>query len=344
MMYQESMSKQGPALSVVVPVHNGATWLADTLQAIYAQSWADFELILVDDASTDNLREVLASHHDCRLQILHLERNAGVAGARNAGIARAQGQYIAFCDADDLCDPRRFELQLAYLQVHPNVGACGTAFTCFDTQERETIVNPATDTEIRHALLRGNCFGMSTMMGRAELFRQNPFDQSVAPTEDYDMWTRLASSGVKLANLPESLLRYRIHAQQASQQKAQRLDQLARKVRSLYCARLLGADRLAECLQTESILVSDMEEAADRILGYCAECPEFAPSEFRFMLAWMYQKLPTHGLRPWKAWRRMQGILGMNLNTTYLTNIALLAMLPKALTRRNFDTLVKLKR
>lgn len=344
MTSSESMNQQIPSLSVVVPVHNGAAWLAETLQSIYAQTWADFELILVDDASTDNLREVLASQQDHRLYVLHLEKNAGVAGARNAGIARARGQFVAFCDADDLCDPRRFELQLAYLQTHPGVGACGTAFTCFDTQERETVVNPATDAEIRHALLRGNCFGMSTMMGKAELFQHHPFDQSVAPTEDYDMWTRLASSGVQLANLPQSLLRYRIHAQQASQQKAQRLDQLARKIRSLYCARLMGASRLVERLQAENIVPADMDEAADRILAFCADKREFVPSEFRFMLAWMYQKLPSHGLRPWTAWRRLQARLGLSLNSTYRTNTALLALLPGALTRRHFDTLVKLKR
>jgi glycosyltransferase involved in cell wall biosynthesis len=344
MTSQEDRSKQVPALSVVVPVHNGAVWLAETLQSIYAQTWADFELILVDDASTDNLLEVLASHPDRRLQVLHLEKNAGVAGARNASIAKAQGQYIAFCDADDLCDPRRFELQQAYLQANPAVGACGTAFTCFDTQERETVVNPATDTEIRHALLRGNCFGMSTMMGRAELFHRHPFDQSVAPTEDYDMWTRLASSGVQLANLPQSLLRYRIHAQQASQLKAQRLDQLARKIRSLYCARLIGAGALAERMQAESIGMDDMEEAADRIMTFCAGKRELAPSEFRFMLAWMYQKLPAHGLRPWGIWQRLQTRLGMKLNSTYRINTTLLALLPRALTQRHFDTLVKLKR
>lgn len=344
MTSDEARSNPVPALSVVVPVHNGATWLAETIRSIYAQSWDDFELILVDDASTDNLEEVLAANPDRRLQVLHLEKNAGVAGARNAGIARMQGQYIAFCDADDICNPRRFELQLAYLQKHPAVGACGTAFTCFDTQDGETVVNPVTNAEIRHALLRGNCFGMSTMMGRAELFRRHPFDQSVAPTEDYDMWTRLASSGVQLANLPQSLLRYRIHAQQASQQKAQRLDQLARKIRSLYCARLIGATVLAERLQAEKLGVADMEDAADRILAFCADHREFSPHEFRFMLAWMYQKLPAHGLRPWRGWRRLQTRLGMKLNSTYQINTLLLALLPRVLTQCHFDTLVKLKR
>jgi hypothetical protein len=101
---------------------------------------------------------------------------------------------------------------------------------------------------------------------------------------------------------------------------------------------------LAERLKSESLGVGDMEEAAERILAFCADQREFAPSEFRFMLAWMYQNLPAHGLRPWRAWRRLQTRLGMALNSTYRINTALLALLPSALTQRHFDTLVKLKR
>ena len=338
------MGATNPVLSVVVPVYNGAAWLPDTLRSIFEQTFEDFELILVDDASTDNLREVIDQQTDHRLQVLHLEKKTGVAGARNAGIAKALGQYIAFCDADDLCAPTRFEIQLAYLQSHPEVGACGSAFTCFDAEDKETVVNPTTNAEIRHALLRGNCFGMSTMMGHAELFRRTPFDQSMTLSEDYDLWTRLAGCGVQLANLPHSLLRYRIHEQQASQQKAQRLDQLARKIRSMYCARLIGADGLVQRFEVENVAIADMEIAANQVLEFCANHGEFMPQEFRFMLAWMYQKLPDHGVKPWMAWRRIQHRLGMNLNSTYRLNTALLALLPRELTRRYFDTLVKLKR
>lgn len=344
MTRQDWARETSPLLSVVVPVHNGADWLAETLQSIYTQTYLHFELILVDDASTDNLQEVLNGNPDSRLHVLRLEKNVGVAGARNAGIARAQGHYIAFCDADDLCDSKRFEIQLSYLSAHPAVGACGTAFTCFDTEDRETVVNPATDAEIRHALLRGNCFGMSTMMGRAELFRNHPFDQTVALAEDYDLWTRLANSGVQLANLSQTLLRYRLHDQQASQQRAQRLDQLARKIRALYCARLIGAEELVNRLQTENVSVDDMERAADWVLSYCGDHTNFEPAEFRFMFAWMYQKLPAHGVGPWMIWRRIQAKLGMTLNSTYRINTALLALLPAMLTRRHSDTLVKLKR
>ena len=327
-------------LSVVVPIHNGASWLAETLKSIYAQSCADFELILVDDASTDKLREVLAMHPDHRLQVLHLEKNVGVAEARNAGIAKARGQYIAFCDADDLCDPRRFEAQLAYLQVHPAIGACGTAFTCFDSEDRETVTNPTTNAEIKRTLLRGNCFGMSTMMGRAELFRRHPFDQSFAPSEDYDMWARLSSAGVGLANLPDSLIRYRWHAQQASRTKSAKLDQATRRIRGRYCASMLGDAEFMKRLLGESLTLDDLRRVADLI----SRQTQYPTQDFRFLLAWVYQLLPHHGMREWRCWKRIQRQLGLTLDRTYRINTAALAWLPRWLTAPHFDTLIKLKR
>lgn len=333
-----------PLLSVVIPIHNGASWIVETLTSICAQTYANFEILLVDDASTDNLASALNACSDARLQVLHLEKNLGVAGARNAGIAKAKGQYIAFCDADDICLPDRFERQLQFLQAHPQIGVCGTGFTCFDTQERETVLNPETSEAIRHALMRGNCFGMSTIMGRTELFKTHAFDQSLAPTEDYDMWTRLSASGVQMANLPLSLIRYRLHAMQASQQKSHRLDQLARKIRSVYCARLMGSDALVQRLQAEQLSINDLNHAADEIRRYCETDPAFAPAEFRFMLAWMYQKLAHHGVSDWQAWKHIQAQLGISLDRTYRINTALLAFLPSWLTRKHFDTLIKLKR
>lgn len=333
-----------PTLSVVVPVHNGARWLGETLWSILSQSFRDFELILVDDASTDDLRGVLREFQDSRLHVVHLEKNVGVAGARNQGIAQARGHYIAFCDADDICQPDRFEKQLAYLQQNPQVGVCGTAFTCFDTQDRETVRHPGADAEIKSTLMKGNCFGMSTMMGRAELFHRHAFDQAMSPTEDYDMWTRLASEGVRMANLPDSLLRYRVHAQQASQQKSQKLDQLARKIRSLYCARLLGDAALLDRMRAETIELADLDAAAVSVAEYCARNPGSSPYAFRFMLAWLYQKLLHHGVKAWRYWRKMQAQLGLTLDRNYRFNIALLALLPTGLARRYFDTLIKLKR
>ena len=329
-----------PLISVIVPIHNGAQWLGQTLDSLFAQTYPNFEIVLVDDASTDNLREVLDSFHDARLHVVHLKKNVGVSAARNHGIELAKGDFIAFCDADDLCQPQRLERQLAFLEQHPDIGLCGSAFTCFDTQDRETVVNPASDEEIRKTLMLRSCFGLSTIMARAGIFKSIRFDETLQVAEDYDLWTRLAASGVRLANLPESLLRYRWHPQQASRHKGARLDQATRKIRSDYCIGLLGDAQLLARLGSGSVGLDDLEAAAQRIARDTAH----EPRAFRFMLAWLYQQLPRHGLLSWWRWTRIQKKLQLRLDRNYRLNTALLAFLPVSVGRKYFDTLIKLKR
>lgn len=327
-------------VSVIVPIHNGAKWLAQTLDSIFTQTHQQFEIILIDDASTDNLVEVLTPYRDDRLQVVRLEKNVGVSAARNRGIELARGDFIAFCDADDLCLPRRFELQLAFLTQHPDVGLCGSAFTCFDTQDRETVINPATDEEIKRSLMQGNCFGLPTVMGRASVFKVTRFDEGLNVAEDYDLWTRLAGLGVCLANLPQSLLRYRWHPQQASRHKSDKLDQTTRKIRGIYCAALLGDQKLLARLRSGSLEFDDLAEAAQLLTAHTAH----EPRDFRFMLAWMYQRQPQHGVMPWFRWYRIQKRLKLHLDWNYRLNTTLLAFLPSSLAGKHFDTLIKLKR
>ena len=131
-------------ISVVIPIHNGAGWLAETLDSIFSQTYQGFEIILVNDASTDDLLGVLAHYLDARLRVAHLSANVGVSAARNYGIQLAQGELIAFCDADDTCQPDRLEKQLAYLEQNADISLCGSAFTCFDERgergDRKSVV------------------------------------------------------------------------------------------------------------------------------------------------------------------------------------------------------------
>lgn len=329
-----------PLISVVVPVHNGAQWLKATLDSIFEQTYHDFEVVLVDDASSDALGEVLASVGDSRLLTTHLKKNVGVSAARNLGIHLAKGEFIAFCDADDVCHPLRFEKQLNFLEQHSNIDLCGSAFTCFDTIDREIVVNPASDQEIKRAMMLGNAFGLSTVMARADIFKTNRFDESLNVSEDYDLWTRLAVSGVRLANLPDSLVRYRWHPHQASRDKGERLDQVARKIRSEYCASMLNTPHVLAKVRSESIELSDLEATVQ----YVALQKNYEPRDFRFMLAWMYQLLPHHGWLPWLKWRKMQKHLQLDLDWNYRLNTFLLACLPSRLGHKYFDTLIKLKR
>lgn len=333
-----------PLISVVIPVHNGARWLGETLTSLYKQSEPDFEIVLVDDASTDNLLGVLERYADERLRVVHLSSNMGVSAARNHGIDLARGRYIAFCDADDLCQSERFLRQRSFLDRYPDIGLCGSDFTCFDTQDRETVIHPLTDAQIRKALMQGNCFGLSTVMARASILQDCRFDSSMGVAEDYDLWTRLVASGVRVANLPESLVRYRLHPQQASRHKGARLDQVSRRVRALYCASLLGDAAWVDHLRSSKVGSTDLALAARRVASHVALDSELTARDFRFLLAWLYQQQPGHGLLSWWRWTRIQKMLHLSLDRNYRLNTALLALLPSNLVRKHFDTLVKLKR
>jgi glycosyltransferase involved in cell wall biosynthesis len=336
---------QHPLVSVIMPVHNGAEWLAETLQALYVQTYQTFEIILIDDASTDNIDQVLSRQVDERLRVLRLPNNVGVSAARNRGIKEALGPYVAFCDADDLCLPQRLQKQVEFLETHPEVGFCGSALTCFDTEDRETVQHPLEHEQIRRRLMEGNCFGLSTVMIRTSLLMNCQFDPNLKAAEDYDLWTRLVGSGVFAANLAQVLVKYRIHSQQASQHKSVELDHTTRRLRASYCAALLGDVSYWDAyIKQKNLSLDQLWQAAIRVNIYTKAHPGLASYDFRFMFAWFYQKISSHGIVSWWYWRKVQLFLNLKLDWNYKLNIALLAFLPSKLKIKYFDALIKLKR
>ncbi len=339
------MSLQTPLVSVVIPVHNGGRWLAETLKSLSDQTYQNFEMILIDDASTDNLQQVLDGFCDARLRAVHLKINVGVSASRNLGIELAKGEFIAFCDADDICQPTRLERQVAFLLCHPEVDMCGSAYTCFsDTQIKQTITHPLTQDLIQKALMHGNCFGLSTVMAHSNLLKVNHFDEALNAAEDYELWTRLAAKSACLANLPDTLVLYRLHASQASDRHGDKLDQLTRRIRALYCASLLdcegAGDNAHERILCTQITLDDFLSLAAAIKGQ----KKYLTKDFRFMLAWAYQKLQLHGIREWLVWIKIQKSLQLKLDRNYRVNVLILSFLPQLLKKKYFSTLIKLKR
>ncbi|WP_342617701.1 glycosyltransferase [Rhodoferax sp. GW822-FHT02A01] len=340
------MSEQAfvsPLVSVVVPIHNGALWIQETLDSLLHQSYRNLEVLLIDDASTDDLRGVLATFDDPRLRVERLTVNGGVSAARNVGIQMACGEFIAFCDADDIALEHRIEAQVQLLNVHPEVDLCGTAFTCFDAVSESVVRHPKNNAEIRRALMTGNCFGLSTVLARSEVLKMNLFDESLGLAEDYDLWTRLAIENTVFANIQESLVRYRLHGQQASKGKGERLDIQSRRVRARYCAALLRSDALNQTVASETIAMVDMRFAANLLTERIQSLTGFETSDFRFLLAWMYQRLDSHGPFNWTQWKKLQRQLNLRLNLNYRLNNFLLALCEPLLSPAKRDLLLKLK-
>ncbi len=183
-----------PKVSVIVPTYNRADRLEETLRSIISQTYKDFELIVVDDGSTDNTPKVMQSFPGA--QYLAMEKNSGVSKARNLGLACAKGQFICFLDSDDLWDEKKLQIQVNWMENNVDSRVCYTDEIWIRNGVR---VNPMN----RHRKYTGDIFrhclalcivSPSSVMIRAELFDEiGNFDESLPVCEDYDLWLRIAA-------------------------------------------------------------------------------------------------------------------------------------------------------
>lgn len=217
-----------PAVSIVMAAYNGAAWIGATIDSLLAQSFRDFELIVVDDASTDDTLARLRAVADPRLVVLPSERNGGPIAARNRAFAAARGRYIAGLDQDDLCLPDRLERQVAFLDAHPGVVLLGTAMRDLldDGRIVADLSTPAVTSPglLDWAMHFYNPFGWSTVMMRGDALRRLPaFERPERLyAEDFDLYHRLARLG-GIARIDTPLLLYRRHATSASQRFTERM-------------------------------------------------------------------------------------------------------------------------
>ena len=209
-----------PAVSVVTPIWNAAATLAETVASVRAQDFEDWEMLLIDDASTDGspaLARALADA-DPRIQVLTLPENGGPAAARNAGIRAARGRYIAFVDADDLWRPQKLARQIGFMRA----GGHALTFSAYRRIAADGrplgIVRPPVRVD-RAELLKGNVIGCltavydSAMVGRLEM-------PPIRRRQDYGLWLEILSRVPHAHALPEVLADYRVHPGSLSARQA----------------------------------------------------------------------------------------------------------------------------
>ncbi len=183
-----------PRVSIIVPTYNRGYCIAEAIQSVREQTWTDWELIVLDDGSTDETAAVLRRFPDIRT--IALPRNAGVSRARNRGIQEARGAYIGFLDSDDLWRPRKLETQLEWMEAHPE---CRVCYTDEIWIRRGVRVNPMRKHQKRSGDIFPFCLPLcivspSSVLMRASLVREvGGFDESLPACEDYDLWLRIAS-------------------------------------------------------------------------------------------------------------------------------------------------------
>jgi glycosyltransferase involved in cell wall biosynthesis len=215
-----------PLVSVIVPVYNGECFLAEALDSIFAQDYRPVEVIVVDDGSVDGTANIAKSFKEVRYIY---QMNQGHGAAKNAGIAAASGEFIAFLDADDLWAPHKLSVQMEHLLKHANVG--------YTIARMRTFLGPGVEwpswlNEEHHS--RGPIgYVLGTMVARRTVFEQiGTFDTSYRHSNDSDWFFRARDAGIPMAILPDVLLYRRIHSSNMSQETQAIASELLRVVRS----------------------------------------------------------------------------------------------------------------
>lgn len=208
-----------PIVSVIMPAYNAEAYIQEAIDSVVSQTFLSWELIIVDDGSTDTTAEIIAKNINIDHRIKYFyQQNKRQSRARNLGISYARGRYIAFLDADDICFSERFAKQVTFLEANLDVLVCGSWFSIIGSDR--IIKLPEQYDAIKLALLKGNCMAHSSIMTRKQILDEFSlvFDESKEPAEDYDLWVRLALKG-RLYNLQEVLLNYRMHNAQLSKKQ-----------------------------------------------------------------------------------------------------------------------------
>ncbi|MBD2579595.1 glycosyltransferase [Oscillatoria sp. FACHB-1406] len=207
-----------PSVSVIIPAYNARSTIKKTLESVFAQTHSDFEIIVINDGSTDDTLKICQEIPDRRLKIFSYE-NAGQAVSRNRGIERASGDYIAFLDADDLWTKNKLETQLQTLQNNPEAAVVYSWTDYID--ENDNFLQSG-----RHINVEGNVYdkllinnfienGSNVLIRQQALQEVGGFEPSLPPAEDWDLWLRLARQ-YHFAVVPEPQILYRVSATSSS--------------------------------------------------------------------------------------------------------------------------------
>lgn len=237
-----------PTVSVIIPVYNQAQFIGQTIDSVLAQTFTDYEIIVVDDASTDNTAQVLAGYKD-HIRLISLETNTGPAVTRNIALGMAQGEFIAFLDSDDLWYPRRLDITVSYLRKDFNVDlVCGawdhineTGRTIEELNQPSKFQSQVDTDFLRTLAVRGNLLATSALLIRRKCFECcGLFDTNLKRSMDWDLWLRMATHGHKIAMIDQPVSRYRRHQGNLTL-NSQRMEEATNQV----LAKLFSDTRLA---------------------------------------------------------------------------------------------------
>lgn len=211
-----------PKVSVILPVYNAEKYLAAAIDSILQQTFTDFELLLINDGSTDSSEQIIQRYNDPRIVYVRNESNQGLIYSLNKAIDLAKGEYIARMDADDVALPERFSEQTTFLDNQKNVGIVATVIDFINETDSkignwELDVATTSPKAIRNTMPFECCIAHPSVMGKTTLFKKYKYDPKQSHIEDYDLWLRMLDDGIVIDKIKDPLLLYRTHSASITQ-------------------------------------------------------------------------------------------------------------------------------
>jgi GT2 family glycosyltransferase len=303
-----------PFVTVLVAAYNGEDFLGEAIESVLAQSFADYELLIVDDASTDASAAVVGAFQDARVRLVRNERNVGQVASLNRGLREARGEVVVRLDQDDMCLPRRLELQVEALRREPAVGLVGGWMEIVDGEGAlvGTIEGRIDD---RVDFLYWTLVQYVLISHPAAAYRLQPvlelggYDESLALAEDKDLWRRLLLAGWDGRIVPERIVRYRVHPGQLSQTRAlQQRENDARSQAALFAE--LAPGQPAEALRLlltgdlgvwQAAAGADLPAALDALIEATRTRFSLGPEETSRLRDLLAERVAGVALAGWRA-------------------------------------------
>jgi glycosyltransferase involved in cell wall biosynthesis len=201
-----------------MPVYNASVFVQEAIESILSQTFSDFELIVVDDGSTDNSLKIIASFNDQRIRLIRNKHD--FIGSLNKGLQVSKGKYITRMDSDDIMYPHRLERQFHFMEAHSEIAVCASQMYCFgNINQRSFMIAGAIHLPLVH-MLESNIIANPTSIIRTSFLKEYQLSyERYNYAEDYKLWSEIAQKGGKFYVLPEVLLKYRISDGQISSKK-----------------------------------------------------------------------------------------------------------------------------
>lgn len=222
---------KAPKITVFMACYNSEKFISQSIRSILNQTFTDFELLIVNDGSTDDSVNIINSFKDERIKLIHNLTNKGLVHTRNVALTEASGEYIAILDSDDESYPNRLQLQYDFLQTNLNISLCGGHALVIDENGLETgekLIVPHSD-NLNMQMIFGNPFVNSTTMFKSSILRELKGYREYAPAEDYDFFLRIAEKNM-VVNINHFLVKYRIHNHNISKLKTEEKLNAERKI------------------------------------------------------------------------------------------------------------------